>query len=75
MEAATAGDKQILLVAKRDADRPDPGPDDVFRVGTLATVLQFLPLPDGKVKVLIEGEQRATIERIDVDGDYITGPT
>ena len=72
MEAATAGDKQILLVAKRDADRPDPGPDDVFRVGTLATVLQFLPLPDGKVKVLIEGEQRATIERIDVDGDYIT---
>ncbi len=72
LQAATAGDKHILLVARRDSEAAEPGPDDIFGVGTVATVLQFLTLPDGKVKVLIEGQQRAKIERIDAAGDYIT---
>ena len=72
LQAATASDKSILLVARRDAEAADPGPDDLFEVGTVGNVLQLLSLPDGKVKVLIEGGRRAKIERIAVDGDYIT---
>ena len=68
VKAATAGDKSILLVAKRDGEVADPGAADLFDVGTVATVLQFVALPDGKVKVLVEGGQRATVLRI-VEGD------
>ncbi len=71
VQAATANDKQILVVAKRDADVEEPAADDLFGVGTVATVLQFLPLPDGKVKVLVEGGERARIDRIEPGGDYI----
>lgn len=71
VQAATRNDKQILVVAKRDAAAEEPGERDVFGVGTVATVLQFLPLPDGKVKVLVEGGERAKIERFDTSGDYI----
>ena len=71
LQAATASDKSILLVAKRAAEVADPGLDDLFKVGTVGTVLQFLSLPDGKVKALVEGGRRATIERLATDGDYI----
>jgi hypothetical protein len=50
-----AADKQILLVAQKQADVDDPSPEDLYRVGTLATILQLLKLPDGTVKVLVEG--------------------
>lgn len=71
VQAATANDKQILVVAKRDADVEEPGARDLYAVGTVATVLQFLPLPDGKVKVLVEGGERARIDRIEPSDDYI----
>ncbi len=71
LEACTAGDQRILLVTKRDAAVEDPGAEDLYEVGTVATVLQLLPLPDGKVKVLVEGSQRARIERLDTSGDYV----
>lgn len=71
LEAAMTGDKQILLVAQRNPADDDPGEDALYRVGTVATVLQLLKLPDGTVKVLVEGEQRAAIERfIEADGHY-----
>ena len=54
-------DKQILLVAQRNAGEDDPGPDDIHAVGTVGTVLQLLKLPDGTVKVLVEGSRRARI--------------
>lgn len=54
LEAAMEGNKEILLVAQRDASTDEPGPDDVFAMGTVATVLQMLRLPDGTVKVLVE---------------------
>ncbi|AOE64910.1 endopeptidase La [Pseudomonas corrugata] len=63
LEAAMAGDKQILLVAQRNPADDDPGEDALYRVGTIATVLQLLKLPDGTVKVLVEGEQRGAVER------------
>jgi len=63
--------KRILLVAQRTADLDDPQPSDLYEVGTLATILQLLKLPDGTVKVLVEGGDRARIDRINVD-DYFS---
>jgi ATP-dependent Lon protease len=68
LDHAMRGSKQILLVAQKQADVDDPGPDDIYRIGTLATILQLLKLPDGTVKVLVEGQQRALVNRID-DGE------
>ena len=71
LDAAMSASKSILLVAKRDAEAQRLGADDVFSVGTLATILQLLKLPDSTVKVLVEGEQRASIARLDFDGAFI----
>ena len=72
LEAAMEGNKEILLVAQKDASTDEPGPGDVFEMGTLATVLQMLRLPDGTVKVLVEGNTRASIVDI-AEGAYLTG--
>ena len=61
LEDVMNDDKQILLVAQRNAGQDDPGPDDIHAVGTVGTVLQLLKLPDGTVKVLVEGSRRARI--------------
>ena len=61
LETAMADDKQIMLVAQRNASDDDPGADDIYRVGTVSTILQLLKLPDGTVKVLVEGGQRAHV--------------
>ena len=71
LNASMAGEQQVLLVTKRDATVEDPGARELFGVGTVATILQLLPLPDGKVKVLVEGGQRARIERLDADAPFI----
>ncbi len=71
LDSAMAADKQILLVAKRDADVAQPDTNDLFDMGTVATVLQLLKLPDGTVKVLVEGGQRAKVASMDVSGAYI----
>jgi ATP-dependent Lon protease len=62
LDEAMARDKQILLVAQRQADVDDPRPKDLYQVGTVATILQLLKLPDGTVKVLVEGVSRAIVE-------------
>src|SRR3954467_9017559 len=61
LEAVMKEDKQILLVAQKNAAQDDPSADDIFRVGTVSTILQLLKLPDGTVKVLVEGGRRAKI--------------
>jgi ATP-dependent Lon protease len=63
--------KQILLVAQKQADVDEPGEADLYRLGTMATILQLLKLPDGTVKVLVEGGERAAIEVLSV-GDYFS---
>ncbi len=63
LEDVMKEDKQILLVTQRDAAQDDPTPVDIFTVGTVGTVLQLLKLPDGTVKVLVEGGHRARINR------------
>ena len=61
LETAMETNKQVLLVAQKEADTDEPSIDDLFEVGTVATILQLLKLPDGTVKVLVEGQQRAKI--------------
>ncbi len=61
LEAVMKDDKQILLVAQKNASQDDPSVEDIYRVGTVSTILQLLKLPDGTVKVLVEGGRRARI--------------
>jgi len=61
LEAVMKDDKQILLVAQKNASQDDPEADEIYRVGTVSTILQLLKLPDGTVKVLVEGGSRARI--------------
>ena len=63
LDAAMQSGKQILLVAQKQADIDEPSLDDIYRVGTLATILQLLKLPDGTVKVLVEGGTRARLDK------------
>ena len=70
LEEVMKNDKQILLATQRDAGDDDPGPDDIYKVGTVGTVLQLLKLPDGTVKVLVEGGGRARIERFVRSDEY-----
>ncbi|HEX5678548.1 MAG TPA: endopeptidase La [Alcanivorax sp.] len=63
LEAAMASDKQIMLVAQRNASDDDPAESDIYRVGTVSTILQMLKLPDGTVKVLVEGGARGHLSK------------
>lgn len=68
LEEAMNDDKQILLVSQREADLEEPTPEDLFDVGTIANIIQLLKLPDGTVKVLVEGQNRAKINNLE-DGE------
>ncbi len=70
LEDVMKEDKQILLVAQRNAGQDDPAPDDIHEVGTIGTVLQLLKLPDGTVKVLVEGGPRAKILRYEEKEEF-----
>jgi ATP-dependent Lon protease len=71
LEDVMRHDKRILLVAQRDAADDDPAPENIFEMGTLASVLQLLKLPDGTVKVLVEGNERARIKGFTDRSDFI----
>ena len=71
LDRAMNSGKKILLVAQQAADMDDPSPEDLYDVGTLATILQLLKLPDGTVKVLVEGGERAQVDEIMV-GDHFS---
>tara|TARA_B100000029_G_scaffold516549_1_gene630774 strand:- start:3073 stop:5502 length:2430 start_codon:yes stop_codon:yes gene_type:complete len=66
--------KEILLVAQKKADKDEPEENDVYKIGTLATILQLLKLPDGTVKVLVEGTKRTRLVSMEI-GDYFTAET
>ncbi|RPE72637.1 ATP-dependent proteinase [Tibeticola sediminis] len=69
LEAAMASDRRIMLVAQKTAAKDEPMPTDLFEVGTVGSILQLLKLPDGTVKVLVEGLQRATITQVEASED------
>ncbi|MBX7247622.1 MAG: endopeptidase La [Caulobacteraceae bacterium] len=70
LDEVMRGDKQILLATQKNSADDEPQPDAIYEVGVLATVLQLLKLPDGTVKVLVEGKSRATIGRFTAQADY-----
>ena len=70
LEEVMRADKQILLAAQKNAGDDDPAPDAIYQMGTLASVLQLLKLPDGTVKVLVEGTARAKVVRYTTNPDY-----
>lgn len=72
LDLAMEHDKQVFLVAQKDASIDDPQADDVYSTGTVATILQMLKLPDGTVKVLVEGAQRANINKFIETDDYFS---
>jgi ATP-dependent Lon protease len=72
LDAAMDAGKHILLVAQKQAAKDDPTAADLYDIGSVATVLQMLKLPDGTVKVLVEGTQRADIRSIDERGEYLS---
>ncbi|MFH0256419.1 endopeptidase La [Vibrio rumoiensis] len=80
LETAMDTNKQVLLVAQKDAETDEPNIDDLFSTGTVATILQLLKLPDGTVKVLVEGQQRAKVhafsneEFFTADAEYLATP-
>ena len=71
LEAAMADSKKIFLIAKRDSDKTDLDAADLYDLGTVATILQLLKLPDGTVKVLVEGGQRAEVAEFEFDQEFI----
>jgi ATP-dependent Lon protease len=70
LEAVMKDDKQILLVAQKNAAQDDPSGDDIYRIGTVSTILQLLKLPDGTVKVLVEGSRRARVVSLTDNAGY-----
>ena len=72
LDVAMDSGKHILLVAQKSAAKDDPGAEDLYPIGSVATVLQMLKLPDGTVKVLVEGAQRARLVRVVDEGDYLS---
>jgi ATP-dependent Lon protease len=71
LEAAMANDKRIVLAAQKSATHDDPGFEDIYSIGTLATILQLLKLPDGTVKVLVEGIGRIEINSLQDNQEYL----
>jgi len=72
LQQAMATDKEIFLAAQKSAKTNEPGPEDIFQTGTLSVIMQMLRLPDGTVKVLVEGKRRAMIRRYVGDDDFFS---
>src|SRR4030095_15536123 len=70
LEAAMEAGRQIMLVAQKAAGKDEPRPDDMFEVGCVSSILQMLQLPEGTVKVLVEGVQRASTKSVADNGEH-----
>ena len=73
LEEVMASDKKILLLAQKDALHDDPGADELYSVGTLGNILQLLKLPDGTIKVLVEGGPRLLVDKLTTADEYLCG--
>ncbi|MEE3326026.1 MAG: endopeptidase La [Myxococcota bacterium] len=72
LEDAMAGSRELMLSAQREAGEEEPGAEDIYDIGTLGTIIQLLRLPDGTVKVLVEGKKRARIDSVDRADPYFS---
>src|SRR6201988_3364818 len=71
LEEALAGDKKIFLATQHDATIDEPKPNEIFQVGTIVNIVQSLKLPDGNVKVLVEGVERGKIQQVVDEQGYL----
>ena len=71
LDAAMSDNKKILLVAQKNAEVDDPGIDDIYSIGTVSTILQLLKLPDGTIKVLVEGIERSQVVEYHQEGEFV----
>ncbi len=71
LDAAMSDNKKILLVAQKNAEVDDPGIDDIYSIGTVSTILQLLKLPDGTIKVLVEGIERSQVVKYHQEGEFV----
>ncbi len=72
VDEALSRNRMILLVSQKDADKEDPGTDDVFKVGTVAVIMRMLKLPDGRIRILTQGLSRAMLKSLNDEGEFAT---
>src|SRR5687767_4466826 len=71
VDEALGENRMILLASQKDLDKEEPAADDLYRVGTAAVIMRMLKLPDGRIRILVQGLARAEIESVDTNGEYI----
>src|SRR5216110_1501002 len=71
VDQALAENRVIMLTAQKDFQNEDPAEDDLYRVGTVAVIMRMLKLPDGRIRILVQGLARATLETVDASGEYL----
>ncbi|MEP6707356.1 MAG: LON peptidase substrate-binding domain-containing protein, partial [Pyrinomonadaceae bacterium] len=71
VDEALGENRMILLVSQKDLDKEEPAADDLYKIGTVAVIMRMLKLPDGRIRVLVQGLARAEIESVAADGEYL----
>src|SRR5882724_11384847 len=71
VDEALGENRMILLASQRDLDKEEPGGDDLYSIGTVAVIMRMLKLPDGRIRILVQGLARATLEAVDSTGEYL----
>src|SRR5436853_668320 len=71
VDKALGEDRMILLTCQKDLDKEEPQQDDLYKVGTVAVIMRMLKLPDGRIRILVQGISRAQVETVDVSGEYL----
>lgn len=71
VDEALSNNRMILLVSQKDVDKEEPQQEDLYKVGTVAVIMRMLKLPDGRIRILIQGLSRARVESVAADGDYV----
>src|SRR6059036_2568637 len=71
VDEALGENRMILLASQKDLDKEDPTADDLYSVGTAAVIMRMLKLPDGRIRILVQGLARAQVESVDTSGQYI----
>src|SRR4026209_2937963 len=72
VDEALGENRMILLASQKDLDKEEPAADDLYHVGTAAVIMRMLKLPDGRIRILVQGLARAEIESVDTSGEYLT---
>src|SRR5262250_1634750 len=71
VDEALGENRMILLASQRDLDKEEPTADDLYKVGTAAVIMRMLKLPDGRIRILVQGLARAEVENVNTSGEYI----